>query len=144
MKYLITSLARALSLPAHASLWFRHPVGRPASGQPDHPPARRCQRRRAADRLSESGRPISAECCLRAGGDKRNPDGTVELTVGADDGQEIPDTEKGKVEAFYRDTATGAWVPLLDGVTIVNGEIHIIDPANNNRALRFYQIRRRP
>ena len=88
--------------------------------------------------------PISNERRLRAGGGKRNPDGTVELTVDAEDGQEIPDTEKGKVEAFYRDTATGAWVPLLDGVTVVAGQIKILDPANNNRALRFYQIRRRP
>ena len=87
---------------------------------------------------------ISNERRLRAGGGKRNPDGTVELTVDADDGQEIPDTEKGKVEAFYRETATGPWLPLLDGVTVVAGQIKILDPANNNRALRFYQIRRRP
>lgn len=88
--------------------------------------------------------PISAERRLRAGGGKRNPDGTVELNVGADDGQEIPDAEKGKIEAFYRDTANGPWLPLLDGVTVVAGQIKILDPANNHRALRFYQIRRRP
>ena len=88
--------------------------------------------------------PISNERRLRAGGGKRHPDGTVELTVDADDGQEIPDTETGKIEVFYRDTVTGPWLPLLDGVTVVAGQIKILDPANNNRALRFYQIRRRP
>lgn len=88
--------------------------------------------------------PISSERRLRAGGGKRNPDGTVELTVGADDGQEIPDAEKGKIEAFYRDTANGPWLPLLDGVTVVAGQIKILDPANISRAMRFYQIRRRP
>ncbi|NDA69205.1 MAG: hypothetical protein EBY09_21685, partial [Verrucomicrobia bacterium] len=88
--------------------------------------------------------PISAERRLRAGGGKRNPDGTIELHLGAEDGQEIPDTEKGKIDVFYRDTATGPWLPLLDGVTVVAGQIHILDPANNHRALRFYQIRSRP
>lgn len=87
---------------------------------------------------------ISAERRLRVGGGKRNADGTVELNVGAEDGQDIPDTESGKIEVFYKETLNGQWLPLLEGVTVVGGQIKILDPANNQRALRFYQIRRRP